>query len=63
MSGAEDRMTVRMFGLEERVERLAESGGYPNKSEVIRDAVHRLPDPADADTDDASADAVERGGA
>lgn len=58
MSGAEDRMTVRMFGLEEKVERLAEAGGYPNKSEVIRDAVRRLPDPAD----DADAD-VERGGA
>lgn len=51
----EDRVTVRLFGLEEKVDRLAESGGYPNRSEVIRDAVRRLPD---VDADD-----VERGGA
>lgn len=52
---SDDRKTVRLFGLEGKVERLAETGTYPSESEVIRDAIRRLPEPAN------DADDVERG--
>jgi len=44
-----DRKTVRLFGLAAKVERLAASGEYANESEVIRDAVRRLPEAPDTD--------------
>lgn len=54
---SDGRKTVRMYGLADKVERLAASGAYANEAEVIRDAVRRLPDTdTGTDTGDAHGD-------